>query len=1427
MVSTRRSSPGSDHKGDPRGDPKPEPKSEPRSSGAPSNSPSSPSGSRRRGKRSGSSNDTPTTDASPPVDGVSKPVSPGGAKRQKRLADAPSAVDETAGEAGPGMEVEGGVRDDHKNATELASVCGDQAGPSGDGGLPECGNAAGSSEPVQEDDTAVEVVGSVEANNGTVDPGAEMLEPLQKTLAFFCKLGKQQNNAPAAPQVWGQLTSQYSQHPHVPLSGYCFTVGRSRSCNLQLRENSITGTLCRLWFWKNAVVLENLGGMGILSVNRKVLKKNAKVVLRGGDELIFTAGRNYSFIFQPSDEVRGAAPCAGAGGMSDLSPDAIISAAEQAMQEESTAPALLAAMDNVRDELLKGVNAGAATSSSQGGADDDVPCEQGGKRSTIASDLGGDAMMSEAGDEEGDGRTSGTPTSGGHGTKRYHSRYRSGSSHGAKSGNGSPMRSGRDRDVGKKKVDEGEGVADMMAEGRLLQPDEGPNTSTEAVMTEAAAGAIGEVDAEGTAGGRGAGKGAAGGNEREGDGVAALMAAALAIARRQAYKDEFMKAIVHGKDINVTFDNFPYYLSESTKILLITSAFVHLKRAEFVKYTVYLPTISPRILLSGPTGSEIYQETLVKALANHFQAKLLIFDNSMANSDVNVQVEDIVPPSNMAGLSEYVASGKPLATEAAILSDVGTEDDETGLWTARDGDGRGGNGSSSRTGRGSSNREGAAETTGGGGTVGGGLSGSAGGSNPGGATPGAVPNGLGNSAGPGKRTLKMGDRVKFVGSCGSVGALPFGYFCSVPGMDPKKMGTFLGSRGPYVGCRGKVVRLFEDNPRGKVGVRFDKPISGGNNLGNLCEDSHGYFCNVSDLRLEGAAGEDTDKLVLDALFEVLAAEGAKEPMILFIRDVEKTILVNFERYSIFKKKVERLEGRLVVIGAHAMPDARKEKSHPGGLLFPPKFGSSHTTLLDLSFLDSFSRLDDRAKDVSKASKMLSKLFPSKVVVQPPQDEALLAEWKRQVERDIETLKAEANRQLLKAVLSRSNVDCDSMASINIRDQVLSTETAEKVVGWAASHYLMNVPEPVLRNERLVITAESLEHGLKMLQSIQSDSGTLKRSLKDVATDNEFEKRLLSEVIPPNEIGVTFDHIGALEGVKETLKELVMLPLQRPELFCKGQLTKPCKGILLFGPPGTGKTMLAKAVATEAGANFINISMSTIASKWFGEGEKYVKAVFTLASKIAPSVVFVDEVDSMLGRREKPGEHEAMRKIKNEFMANWDGLRTRDRERVLVLAATNRPFDLDEAVVRRLPRRLMVNLPDHENRVKILKVILAKEDLEDGFDFNELAVITEGYSGSDLKNLCVTAAYRPIREILDREKKERDKAKTEQREYVPETYGGKPPFIRPLDMEDMKAAREQVCASVSAEASCMSELVQWNELYGEGGSRKRTTLSYFM
>jgi len=249
-------------------------------------------------------------------------------------------------------------------------------------------------------------------------------------------------------------------------------------------------------------------------------------------------------------------------------------------------------------------------------------------------------------------------------------------------------------------------------------------------------------------------------------------------------------------------------------------------------------------------------------------------------------------------------------------------------------------------------------------------------------------------------------------------------------------------------------------------------------------------------------------------------------------------------------------------------------------------------------------------------------------------------------------------------------------------------------------------------------------------------------------------------------------------------------------------------------------------------------MSTIASKWFGEGERYARAVFTLASKIAPCVVFIDEVDSLLGKRERPGEHEATRKIKNEIMSMWDGLKTRETERVLVLAATNRPFDLDDAVLRRMPRRILIDLPDAPNREKILRVILAKEDLSADFDYAAAAQMTEGYSGSDLKNLCIAAAYIPIREILERERKAKEATKESAVVIVAASVAvanagaavaatsDSVPAIRPLTLYDFRKAKAQVCASVSEDAFAIAELRKWNDMYGENGTRLPQRLSYY-
>ncbi|ONM27364.1 AAA-type ATPase family protein [Zea mays] len=838
-------------------------------------------------------------------------------------------------------------------------------------------------------------------------------------------------------------------------------------------------------------------------------------------------------------------------------------------------------------------------------------------------------------------------------------------------------------------------------------------------------------------------------------------------SRCQAFKDGMKQGIINPSDIDVTFEDFPYYVSENTKNVLLSCAFIHLEKKEFIKQFAEISSINQRILLSGPAGSEIYQETLVKALAKHFGARLLVVDSLLlpgaplkdAESQKDVGKGDksgdkgtaekfAIYQKHRSSLADTVQFRRPAAPTSSVNADI------VGTSTLQSA---------------------------------------------------SLPKQESSTATSKSYTFREGDRVRYVG--------------------PAQLSS-LSQRGPSYGYRGRVMLAFEDNGSSKIGVRFDKQIPDGNDLGGLCEEDHGFFCSAESLRPDFSAGEEVERLAMTELIEVISEENKSGPLIVLLKDVEKSFTGVTESLSSLRSKFESLPSGVLIIGSHTQMDSRKEKAHPGGFLFT-KFASSSQTLFDL-FPDSFGSrwLHERSKESPKAMKHLNKLFPNKISIQLPQDEALLTDWKQQLDRDVETLKAKSNIGSIRTFLSRNGIECNDIEELFIKDQSLSNENVDKIVGYAVSYHLKHnkIETSNSKDNKLVLTSESLKHGLNMLQSMQSDNKSSKKSLKDVVTENEFEKRLLVDVIPPNDIGVTFDDIGALENVKDTLKELVMLPLQRPELFCKGQLTKPCKGILLFGPPGTGKTMLAKAVATEAGANFINISMSSITSKWFGEGEKYVKAVFSLASKIAPSVIFIDEVDSMLGRRENPGEHEAMRKMKNEFMVNWDGLRTKDKERVLVLGATNRPFDLDEAVIRRFPRRLMVNLPDASNREKILKVILAKEELGSDVDLDSLANMTDGYSGSDLKNLCVTAAHYPIREILEKEKKEKSLAKTEGRPE-PALYGSE--HIRPLSIDDFKSAHEQVCASVSSDSANMNELLQWNDLYGEGGSRKRKALSYFM
>jgi len=295
----------------------------------------------------------------------------------------------------------------------------------------------------------------------------------------------------------------------------------------------------------------------------------------------------------------------------------------------------------------------------------------------------------------------------------------------------------------------------------------------------------------------------------------------------------------------------------------------------------------------------------------------------------------------------------------------------------------------------------------------------------------------------------------------------------------------------------------------------------------------------------------------------------------------------------------------------------------------------------------------------------------------------------------------------------------------------------------------------------------LNFGLKRLDPNRQTSKAAIERKKELASrlgrpnldTNVYEDVIASDVANPDHIDVTFNSIGGLEDVKRSLYELVILPLVRPELFARGKLLQPAKGVLLFGPPGTGKTLLAKALAKESGACFINVRSSTLQSKWFGDAQKLVSAVFTLAWKLQPSIIFIDEIDSFLGTR-KSGEHEATSTMKTEFMTLWDGFNTDDNAQVMVLGATNRPWDVDEAILRRLPRAFEVGLPNKEQRAQVLGVTLKGENLEPGFitpdqscPLWKIADETEGFSGSDLRDLCKQAAYGPVRDFLQMERKQ--------------------------------------------------------------------------
>ncbi|XP_050437437.1 fidgetin-like protein 1 [Adelges cooleyi] len=274
--------------------------------------------------------------------------------------------------------------------------------------------------------------------------------------------------------------------------------------------------------------------------------------------------------------------------------------------------------------------------------------------------------------------------------------------------------------------------------------------------------------------------------------------------------------------------------------------------------------------------------------------------------------------------------------------------------------------------------------------------------------------------------------------------------------------------------------------------------------------------------------------------------------------------------------------------------------------------------------------------------------------------------------------------------------------------------------------------------------------------------------------------------------ITWDDISGLQFAKNTIQESVIWPLLRPDIF-KG-IRRPPKGILLFGPPGTGKTLIGKCIASQSNSTFFSISASTITSKWIGEGEKSVRALFAVARCHQPAVIFIDEIDSLLCQRSEQ-EHESSRKIKTEFLIQLDGASTSDDDKILIIGATNRPQELDEAARRRLVKRLYIRLPDLQARKDMIKKLIRSENhvlTED--DLEKIASMSDGYSGADMKSLCQEASLGPIRSISF--------------EMISNIQADQ---VRPIDIRDFLSALKSVLPSVSSED--LNHYVTWNEKFG--------------